>query len=267
MRESFCGCLQGSTRKRGQASLIGTRVTMQNNRSEITPLPERGALPLWNRRDLAIAGFFFLIAVAVYLYPHFLGLLGGVEYDEGVYTLTAEYFSRGVLPYRDIFLAHPPAGILAFTPFILLRHALAPDLPAIVVVRWAMAFAGAVAVAAAFLGDWFGFAYSLLEELRAEPESRDPSPVHLWPEHFDAAFDCLEGDRRIGIGCSPGDRDVPEPYVYVLPHDYSAAPSSDYWNATAFRGSILTLSGFVDGDDQREAVLSFVREGRRLMSQ
>ena len=122
-------------------------------------------------------------------------------------------------------------------------------------------------VAAAFLGDWFGFAYSLLEELRAEPESRDPSPVHLWPEHFDAAFDCLEGDRRIGMGCSPGDRDVPEPYVYVLPHDYSAAPSSDYWNATAFRGSILTLSGFVDGDDQREAVLSFVREGRRLMSQ
>jgi hypothetical protein len=45
--------------------------------------------------------------------------------------------------------------------------------------------------AADFLGDFYAFATAELESLRANAE--DPSPIHLWPEHFDVA---LRGGRR-----------------------------------------------------------------------
>jgi hypothetical protein len=121
--------------------------------------------------------------------------------------------------------------------------------------------------AAAFLGDWFGFAYSVLEELRAEPESTDPGRVQLWPEHFDAAFDCLPGDRRAVFGASPGDPAVDEPYLYVGPSDFDAAPASDVWNAESFKGAILPFSRFVDAADQRAAALAFYRRCRNVLSQ
>ena len=42
----------------------------------------------------------------------------------------------------------------------------------------------------AFIGDWFGFAYSVLEELRARATAEQaPSRVQIWPEHFDAALE------------------------------------------------------------------------------
>jgi hypothetical protein len=121
--------------------------------------------------------------------------------------------------------------------------------------------------AAAFLGDWYGFAYSVLEELRAEPASEDPSRVQLWPEHFDAAFDCIsdEHHRRAGFGASPGDTAVAEPYLYVLPWHFEEVPASEVWNATSFAGAILPLSQFVDAPDQRGAALDFFRRCRRVL--
>ena len=63
---------------------------------------------------------------------------------------------------------------------------------------------------AAFLGDWFGFAWSVLEEVRADPASAPTGRVQLWPEHFDAAFDGLPEDSgRATFGASPGDAGVP----------------------------------------------------------
>jgi hypothetical protein len=61
--------------------------------------------------------------------------------------------------------------------------------------------------AAASLGDWYGFAVSVLEELRADPLAAQPGRVQLWPEHFDLAVDCLPGGRavRATFGASPGD--------------------------------------------------------------
>jgi hypothetical protein len=119
--------------------------------------------------------------------------------------------------------------------------------------------------AAKFLGDWYGFAYSVLEELRADPESVQASRVQLWPEHFDAAFDCLEPPHRAGFGASPGDAAVDEPYLYVVPHSFEDAPSSELWNATGFRGALLPLSEFVDASDQRAAALAFFRSRRALL--
>jgi hypothetical protein len=119
--------------------------------------------------------------------------------------------------------------------------------------------------AAAVLGDWFGFAWSVLEELRAEPASAEPSRTQLWPEHFDAAFDCLLEERRCTFGASPGDAAVPEPYLYVLPWRFDEAPPNAFWNSTSFRGAILPFGHLVDAEDQRALALRFLRRGRALL--
>jgi hypothetical protein len=116
--------------------------------------------------------------------------------------------------------------------------------------------------AAAFLGDWFGFAWSVLEAVRADPESIAGSRVQLWPEHFDTAFDCLPDAHRATFGASPGDASVEEPYLYVLPANLDAARPSDVWNADAFRGALLPLTGLVDAPDQRGTALAFFRRCR-----
>jgi hypothetical protein len=120
--------------------------------------------------------------------------------------------------------------------------------------------------AAAFLGDWYGFAWSVLEELRSDTASADAGRVQLWPEHFDAAFDCLPEDRRGTFGASPGDAAVPEPYLYVLPWHFDEASGWDLWNATTFRGAILPLSEFVAAPDQRAAALDFYRRHREALT-
>ena len=119
--------------------------------------------------------------------------------------------------------------------------------------------------AAAFLGNWYGFGYSVLEELRSDAASTETNRLQLWPEHFDAAFDCLSDDRRATFGVSPGDQAVDEPYLYVLPAQFESVPASDVWNAEAFRGAVLRLSELVDAPDQREAALGFLRRCRDLL--
>jgi hypothetical protein len=122
-------------------------------------------------------------------------------------------------------------------------------------------------VAAAYLGDWYGFAYSVLEELRSDASSTEPSRVQLWPEHFDAAFECLSDDlgRRATFGASPGDAQVAEPYLYVTPWHFGELAPSARWNATTFRGAILLLSDMIRAADQRRAALDFFRERRDLL--
>ena len=119
--------------------------------------------------------------------------------------------------------------------------------------------------AAAFLGDWYGFAWSVLEEFRADAESVDAGRVQLWPEHFDAAVECLPADRHAVFGASPGDASSAEPYLYVSSPRVSAVPG-DLWNATAFVGAILALHEFVDALDQRATVLEFFRTRRAALT-
>jgi hypothetical protein len=119
--------------------------------------------------------------------------------------------------------------------------------------------------AGAFLGDWFGFAFSVLEELRSDPASIEANRVQLWPEHFDASFDCLPGDRRSGFGASPGDAAVGEPYLYVVPSHIDRVLAGDVWNSCGFSGAVLPLSDFVAASDQRGAALSFFRECRTAL--
>ena len=120
--------------------------------------------------------------------------------------------------------------------------------------------------AAAALGDFYGFACSVLEHERAEESDEDPSLVQLWPEHFDIAFDLgseAQGQRAT-YGASPGDEEHPEPYLYVLP--LGAEASGKLWNATAFKGAELTYSELLGAPDQRAAALKFFHTRHRALT-
>ncbi len=110
------------------------------------------------------------------------------------------------------------------------------------------------------VGDWFGFATSVLEELRRTDGAVDVGRVQLWPEHFDVAVEMGSDDagRRAGYGASPGDGSSAEPYLYVSP--WSGVDGDPFWNADGFDGAWLTYSELLDAGDQRAAALAFYRE-------
>jgi hypothetical protein len=116
------------------------------------------------------------------------------------------------------------------------------------------------AAAAAALGDFYGFATSVLEQLRADEIDGGPSLVQLWPEHFDIAIELgsEKNGQRANFGASPGDDQHDEPYLYVGP--WTAEISGELWNATGFRGAELRYSELLEAEDQRKTALEFMRE-------
>lgn len=123
--------------------------------------------------------------------------------------------------------------------------------------------------ATAALGDFFGFACSVLEQLRADEAVDGPSClVVLWPEHFDMAMDIGDEDRgtRATFGASPGDEHHEEPYLYVSP-SRSELASGELWNATGFSGAELGYSELLAAGDQRRAGLDFMRERYRAIQE
>jgi hypothetical protein len=116
------------------------------------------------------------------------------------------------------------------------------------------------AAAATALGDFYGLACSVLEQLRADEADGDPSLVQLWPEHFDLAIELgSEGaGKRANFGFSPGDEDHDEPYLYVGP--WTAEVSGELWNAKGFKGAELIYSELIAAPDHRRAALDFMRE-------
>ncbi|MEY2442740.1 MAG: hypothetical protein QOJ46_2166 [bacterium] len=111
---------------------------------------------------------------------------------------------------------------------------------------------------ARLVGDWFGFAYSVLEELRARATVQlAPSRVQIWPEHFDAALELGDeaGGARAAYGCSPGDEQHAEPYLYVAP--WTARPTGHLWNAQGFGGAELAYAELLAAADPRELALEF----------
>jgi hypothetical protein len=100
---------------------------------------------------------------------------------------------------------------------------------------------------AARLARFFAFTWGVLETLRAE--AHEPSEIHLWPEHFDVAFD----DREVTYGGSPGDEHHEEPYLYVAP--WTAPEPGPRWNAAGFTGAEAPWT-------DEAAALAFFRDHR-----
>jgi len=119
-------------------------------------------------------------------------------------------------------------------------------------------------VAAEFLGAFYAFASVALGRLSEDAD--DPSPIHLWPEHFDIAFDA--GDEAAGTratyGASPGDEHHPEPYLYVAP--WKAPDASPLWNAQGFAGAELGWAQLVAERDPHAAALAFWAAGRDALA-
>jgi hypothetical protein len=118
--------------------------------------------------------------------------------------------------------------------------------------------------AAHLLADWFGFAWSALEELRVETGAN--LRTQLWPEHFDASVDI--GDEATGtrgtFGASPGDAAHAEPYLYVT-HWNEPVRRDPFWNDTAFAGASLSYVVLSTVDDQRTTALEFFRSGLHVL--
>jgi hypothetical protein len=121
--------------------------------------------------------------------------------------------------------------------------------------------------AASALGDFYGLACSVLEQLRADEGDGDPSSVQLWPEHFDIAIELGSEStgQRANFGASPGDDDHPEPYLYVGP--WTAEVSGELWNAASFNGAELSYFELIAADDHRRAALDFMRERYRALQE
>jgi hypothetical protein len=114
------------------------------------------------------------------------------------------------------------------------------------------------------LAAFYGFADGVLRTLRAEaPAELDPSPIRLWPEHFDVAFELgseAEG-RRAGYGASPGDADHREPYLYVAPRARPRGPE-ELWRARGFTGAELQHAALLAAPDPEAVALTFLRARR-----
>lgn len=121
--------------------------------------------------------------------------------------------------------------------------------------------------AARILADWYALGDAVLEELVAGARPEDaPSPVRLWPEHFDIAIELGDdtGGQRANYGFSPGDDDHAEPYAYVGP--WTAEVSGELWNATGFRGAELTHAELVAAADPRALALDFFTTRRNALA-
>lgn len=119
---------------------------------------------------------------------------------------------------------------------------------------------------AASLAAWFDFTAAILNQFARELADAHPSPLVLWPEHFDQAFftsDSHEG-RRANYGASPGDAGHPEPYLYVGP--WGAVADNSFWNAEHFNGAVLALSQLIAVADPTDTAMQFLRMGRALLT-
>lgn len=102
------------------------------------------------------------------------------------------------------------------------------------------------------LGAWFDLAARCLDEIAATAD--DASPIRVWPHHFDIATLLEAGrvaegpTRTIGVGLSPGDDMIAEPYWYIgpwpRPADTSQLPPipNGRWETGDFFGAVLPAS-------------------------
>lgn len=81
--------------------------------------------------------------------------------------------------------------------------------------------------AARLLADWYQLGAQALAAFAATVPGDEPTSAQLWPEHFDLGISAA----RVNYGASPGDEHVPQPYLYVGPHD-GPPETDDFWNAS-----------------------------------
>jgi len=106
------------------------------------------------------------------------------------------------------------------------------------------------------LGAWIELGWQALDRLAIEADR--PTPIQLWPEHFDASCLCFVGpgaDDRCDLGVSLGDHQHEEPYLYVSPWVARRPGDASFWNAPF--GALVPRSSVGSVD----AAVAFFRAG------
>jgi hypothetical protein len=124
------------------------------------------------------------------------------------------------------------------------------------------------AAASRALGAYFGFGAEVLGLLLDSGGPDDePSPLRLWPEHFDLAIEL--GSERQGVranyGFSPGDEWHQTPYLYVGPWS-AAVDDGDLWNGNGFAGAELSYPELISAGDQVATALDFFASRRDALT-
>jgi hypothetical protein len=121
------------------------------------------------------------------------------------------------------------------------------------------------------LASWYANAHSVLIGLARE--TRGAGPVLCWPHHFDiATLIAIEtgrdgqATRTVGVGLSPGDASIDEPYLYVnhwpatKRHELPPLAAGEWWTqawlGATLRGSELVAAG--DGAAQEGLARAFL---------
>ncbi|VAW09044.1 hypothetical protein MNBD_ACTINO02-2640 [hydrothermal vent metagenome] len=112
---------------------------------------------------------------------------------------------------------------------------------------------------------WIAMASTVIDGARADLD--DPTPMRIWPHHFDgAAIGVIDKDadpeeaRSVTMGLSFGDGGSPTPYAYVLPWP---APSPDVlddlevgaWTTDGWVGALINGSDLPDDLGEATAML------------
>lgn len=123
-------------------------------------------------------------------------------------------------------------------------------------------------IAAQELSAYFGNLAGLLGEVAAT--QKGASPVRCWPHHFDVATlitlgpGDFETAPSVGVGLSPGDDAIPQPYVYVTPwplegiENLGPGRPPGTWQNTPFKGFVAQGEALIACADQAGEVRAFI---------
>lgn len=162
---------------------------------------------------------------------------------------------------------------MGFDPYKL-EHALPYDMPEHPLLHEGTYEAIDAAFTLSELSQWFSAAYRILSQIREIYASVSPSvsPIRCWPHHFDLSLlirldeGYSENARSIGVGLSPGDAYINEPYFYVSPWpclDHGRLPQLQdigYWHTEDFVAAVAPASRIIASDQQESELLSFLRK-------
>lgn len=112
---------------------------------------------------------------------------------------------------------------------------------------------------------------------------QEPSPVQLFPHHFDLATSWFSGrlvpgedpgdedasDEQLTFGFAPPDSAIARPYVYVTAYPKPAGwgefelASPGQWHTEGFHAAVLHYDDLLELDDPEETILAFLRAVHR----
>jgi hypothetical protein len=124
------------------------------------------------------------------------------------------------------------------TPYVIPEHPVGSGAP----------FTTGADGALAELARWFTVGDGLVRAVAAGWPGA--APVRVWPHHFDVGsvlpLGGGKGAPTIGVGLSPGDEEIAEPYLYVTPLPRPPAdslpelPAGGRWHREGWTGAVLT---------------------------